>query len=437
MTRTALLLPLLLISSLCFAQLAPVRVMPQVDLPDQFSDTPIGAARNAAVSADGNIVALISNAVNLVDGQVDTNGQADLFVINRSAGTVTLVSHTGDGKTTLPRGVGRNLLAITPSGSAIAFTSGSAFPDTTDTNDRFDVFLYDVSSGNVRLISHAAGTPTTAADNNSGNTGELFLSDDGRFVAFETVASNLGFTDNSPNRFDAVVYDTTTETLRLLNNDAGNGNPGDSFDQASGVEAMSADGRYLVYSARVQPGFTDPARTGNDLFLYDQGTDLASTADDVIRLISHDGTNFSQRMGIGISDVALSADGQWIGFTSGRDHGFEHPGTRRTMYLYSTADQSIRLLARSASDPNRTTSGQSVSPSISANGNIVAWADNSNDYVFTRNTSANDVYVYNRGSDTLSLVSHLPGDTNAGGSQSSFNPAVAADGSAILFSSNA
>jgi Tol biopolymer transport system component len=54
-----------------------------------------GTAFSPVISADGRYVAFLSDATNLLAGQIDANNGPDVFLYDRVSGTNTLVSHTG------------------------------------------------------------------------------------------------------------------------------------------------------------------------------------------------------------------------------------------------------------------------------------------------------------------------------------------------------
>lgn len=95
-----------------------------------------------AISADGRYVAMASNASNLVPG--DTNDASDIFVFDRTLGTMERVSVSsagleGDGTCLEP--------AISGDGNCVFFASSSTNLVPGDTNAQRDVFVRDVALG--------------------------------------------------------------------------------------------------------------------------------------------------------------------------------------------------------------------------------------------------------------------------------------------------
>jgi Tol biopolymer transport system component len=135
-----------------------------------------------ALSADGRFVAFESEASNLVPG--DTNGERDVFVHDRQAGTTERVSVRRDGVQV--RGSSYRP-ALSADGRFVAFVSRVHTLVPGDTNNKADVFVRDRRTGTTERVSVG---PNGVQGN--GRSDFPTLSADGRFVAFESEASNLG-----------------------------------------------------------------------------------------------------------------------------------------------------------------------------------------------------------------------------------------------------
>jgi Tol biopolymer transport system component len=118
-------------------------------------------------SADGRYVVFTSNATNVVPGEVDTNDDQNVYLLDRSTSTTVLVSHTPDSaRTTGDAGSPGSRAAakvssvpavISADGNYVAFISSAdnlvpdqfRFPTSIYTNR----YLYSVNTGQVTLIS--------------------------------------------------------------------------------------------------------------------------------------------------------------------------------------------------------------------------------------------------------------------------------------------
>ena len=151
------------------------------------------AAHSPAISADGRFVAFVSFATNLVPG--DTNDATDVFVRDRQTGTTRRVSLgpggvQGNGGSAGP--------AISANGRFVAFFSAATNLVPGDTNGTADVFVRDRQTGTTRRVSLGPG-----GVQGDGDSVGAAISADGRFVAFESDATNLvpGDTNGAPDVF--------------------------------------------------------------------------------------------------------------------------------------------------------------------------------------------------------------------------------------------
>jgi len=138
-------------------------------------------SRNASVSADGRYVAFESDATNLVAG--DTNLFSDVFVRDLQDGTTARASVGAGGSQVHDRSVDPS---ISSDGRHVAFWSYAYGLAPGDINTSWDVFLRDMQTGTNELMSVG---PIGAPGND--NSTLAAMTPDGRFVAFESVATNL------------------------------------------------------------------------------------------------------------------------------------------------------------------------------------------------------------------------------------------------------
>jgi Tol biopolymer transport system component len=102
----------------------------------------------AAISADGRYVAFSSEASNLVPG--DTNGTSDVFVRDLGTGATSRVSVSGAGDEANNESFGA---AISADGQHVAFLSEASNLVSGDTNAKFDVFVRDLGTGSTSRVS--------------------------------------------------------------------------------------------------------------------------------------------------------------------------------------------------------------------------------------------------------------------------------------------
>lgn len=189
----------------------------------------------AMVSQDGRFVAFSSRANNILPG--DTNGAEDVFLRDVSLGTTTRISVASDGAQ-VSRGGNRPYL--TPDGRFIAFNTYAALLPA-DTNGKSDVYVYDRSTGSPTRASVAAD-----GGNGSGDSLRGFLSDNGRYVFFNSFSNNLVASDANGGRGDVFVRDLVDNATTLLSQSwYGGGSDDNSFRPVP-----SGDGGTVTYLSR-------------------------------------------------------------------------------------------------------------------------------------------------------------------------------------------
>ncbi|MDM8528446.1 hypothetical protein QUF58_09575 [Anaerolineales bacterium HSG24] len=217
-----------------------------------------GISSYAAISGDGRFVGFISTADNLVEN--DDNRQSDLFIHDTWTKMTEIVSVATDGtqgnKSTFNRS------AISFDGQVVAFQSTSTNLIQRDINNVADVFVRDRQQNITTLAS-------ISSEGVQGNGGSLSpsVSGDGRFVAFRSFASSLTRGDTN-NTFDILVHDrNTAQTNRVsIAPDGGvsNGNSLDAF--------IAMYGRYVSFQSKATNLIANDTNSMQDVFLYDMDT---------------------------------------------------------------------------------------------------------------------------------------------------------------------
>jgi len=212
-----------------------------------------------AISADGRYVAFQSGALNLVPG--DTNAEMDIFVHDRQTGITERVSvdsggNEGNGQSDPP--------AISADGRYVAFGSWASNLVAADTNADMDVFVHDRQTGVTERVS------VDSAGNEGGHWSRYpAISADGRYVAFPSSASNLVVGDTN-DRDDIFVHDRQTGANERVSVSSA-GNEGNAY---SDFPAISADGRYVAFESQASnlvPADTN-GEFCIDVFVHDRQT---------------------------------------------------------------------------------------------------------------------------------------------------------------------
>jgi hypothetical protein len=166
-----------------------------------------GLSYGGSLSADGRRAAFYSDSSNLVPN--DSNGKLDVFVRDLTTGTTTMVSSAF--RPSEQSNGGSQDPVISADGAFVAFDSTATNLVSSDTNRRADVFVRDLARGVTELIS--IGSKGRQANRRSGFAQ---ISSDGRYVAFGTLATNLGSVVDTNNDFDVFVRDRSAGSTRRV-----------------------------------------------------------------------------------------------------------------------------------------------------------------------------------------------------------------------------
>jgi hypothetical protein len=213
-----------------------------------------------ALSADGRYVAFASNMIGLVPG--DTNSAQDIFRHDRQTGTTIRVSVSSAGQQTEDF-ADANGPAISADGRYVAFDSYSAILVAGDTNALYDVFVRDVDTSTTSRVSliNQGGQPLAFPWSNSVGPA---ISGDGRYVAFTSGAADLVVGDSNASN-DAFIHDRTTGITRRVSTSF-DGIQGDFHSQFVDI---SADGQFVAYVSSASALVPDDTNGTDDVFIAD------------------------------------------------------------------------------------------------------------------------------------------------------------------------
>jgi Tol biopolymer transport system component len=217
----------------------------------------------ARITSNGRYVVFTSVATNLAAG--DTNYSEDVFVHDRYTDTTERVSVASDGTQGNGSSGGWGATISINDGRYVAFGSDATNLVAGDTNGRDDVFVHDRLTGVTERVNvDSAGNQA----NGSGSWGwGPAISGDGRYVAFVSSATNL-VPDDTNGRDDIFVHDREEDTTERVSVDS-DGNQSNGSSGFLGI-AINADGRYVAfdsYATNLVPGDTNGVP---DLFLRDR-----------------------------------------------------------------------------------------------------------------------------------------------------------------------
>jgi Tol biopolymer transport system component len=298
---------------------APVETVAGTGTSGQGSDMP-------ALSADGRIV-VFTSALALVDG--DTNNAPDIYVYDRNTRQFSRASIAGDGSQANGESGAPHVSA---DGRYVVFDSAATNLVGADTNGQTDVFRHDRLTGETLRISVATGGGQV-----TGISVNPSISDDGNLIAFASTAFDL-VPGDANGASDVFVRNLAAGTTTRV---SANFTGGDA-DLGSFVPAISGDGRFVAFESsatNLVPGDGNGAR---DVFVRD----LAAATTTRVS-VSSTGTEGNG----GSSRPAISRDGRFVAFLSSATN-LVLPATAGGVY--------VRDLAGPTTTRSATSAGQSV-----------------------------------------------------------------------------
>jgi hypothetical protein len=381
-----------------------------------------GSSSNPSISGDGTMVAFLSYASNLVTG--DTNGAQDVFVHNLVTGATTRVSVDSAGNESHPP-VGLTFSFAGPSisadGNFVAFDSGAPDLVAGDTNSTADVFVRDLTAGTTTRVS--VGPANAQGDNSSIAP---FISSDGRYVAFSSFADNLVAGDTNA-RGDVFLRDRVTSTTIRVSVDSSGMQSATGFQTPSDVytPSVSSDGRYVAFSDTDGTLVAGDNNGVSDIFERDV------TAGTTTR-VSVDSWG-DQATGAGDPppssiEPSMTPDGRYVTFLSWATNlvPLDSNGAA-DVFVH---DRQTSLTTRASVGLLQSNAEAQSAPSISADGQFVAFASAGSNLVTGDTNGVADVFVHDTTTGTLPAAPSLSASPALGAVHVAWTPP--ADGGATI-----
>lgn len=322
-----------------------------------------GASTWPSISADGNRIAFVSAATNLV--VPDTNGMRDIFIHDVDRGETFRVSLSNSGGQAEggPGAYGASSPAISANGQTVAYrTDATNAVGLLDVNQCPDVILYDAAGGQSTVSLTTAGNQV--ADTRTVSVQSV--SDDGRYVVFDSTSPNLVAGDTN-GVVDVFLRDIQTNTTTRVSLDQN----GSQLAAGGHSPSISADGRYVAFVS------------GNQIYHRSLTSSWFQTS-------SRNG--YGQFANAACTNPHLSADGVVVTFASAASNlASRTVGTWPKIY-YHSAFQAICWLV-SMSSYEDAPFGASTLPAISGDARTFAWSSVADNLVAGDTNKKADVFV--------------------------------------------
>jgi Tol biopolymer transport system component len=382
-------------------------------------------AGGEAVSADGRFVVFESGATNLSDE--DRDDVSDVFVRDTATATTTLVSRRSAAK----GGATANGISFAPAISAngrfVAFES-----EATNLDGRgkwSGVYLRDLKRRRTVLVARPP-------DRASISVGGASISANGRYVAFRS--------ERASRPDAAVARDMRRGRSELVSrqSDGMGGNPANG--NRVGAVSISNSGRYVAFESSAS-NLSRKDGKGDDIFRRDLRKDQTRLVS--LQSRSRGGKGANRRS----QAAAISADGHRVVFESAATNLSRADQTAADdVYMRDLRRHTTTLISRqsaadggAAQDPARPDNPVvlGLHPEVSKGGRYVAFhstAANLSDEDVDRVIDNEDVFVRDVRGLTTELVSRASNSDGGGpGNEDSYVPSITDDGRFVSFTSGA
>lgn len=297
--------------------------------------------------------------------------------------------------------------AVSEDGRFVVFDSSSSKLVAGDLNEASDIFLFDRDSSQMSMVTDI---PYGA----QGDSYNPVISMDGRYILFASEAYNL--TDEYPEEeVSLYLYDRETDEISLA---------AEGMSPANNVElrtyAISADGRYAAFWSHAANGLKDDYNNNWDVFLKDLTTGWMT------RITSHDLSYDGQPTNF-FSALSMTPDGRFVAFETAASLVSTDTNNLEDVYVYDASTGEVERV--SVSSAGEQGNGGSEAPSISADGRYVAFVSMAGNLSAGHGGPGNmDIFIHDRVSRSTEAV---PRSTAETGWRSS--PAISADGRYLVF----
>jgi Tol biopolymer transport system component len=305
--------------------------------------------------------------------------------------------------------------ALSGNGRIVAFQSTATNLVADDTNRVSDIFVRALGNRTTRRVS-----VSDAGHQANGASTQPSLSQDGRFVAFASLATNLVAGGASHNQ-QIYIRDLKSRTTRLVSvsssGKAGNG--------ASASPSISADGRFVAFASQATNLVRGGSR-GQQVFVHDLKTGDTKLVSASSAGHQANGDSFNP---------SIAADGRYVAFASTANNLSAHPSPYENVFVRDLKAGTTTIASVTAS--GHQSNGNSNQPSISADGRFVAFASSASNLVKGDSNHVFDVFERDLLAKTTRRVSVSSSGRQANNQSFLVDPAITATGRFVTFTSKA
>ncbi|MCB0219261.1 MAG: PD40 domain-containing protein [Chrysiogenetes bacterium] len=374
-----------------------------------------------ALSSDGRYLAFAAMGSSYLSGGAD---QTEILVRDRQIATFELISvdsnevsaNESSSDPFSPR-----TLDISGDGRRVAFTSKATNLVSTDSTNGYDIFVRDRSSGVTERVSIASN-----GDEANGNCFGPSISDDGKFVAFYSGATNLVADDTNAAQ-DVFVRSLQSQTTIRVSVAAGgaqaNGNSQNNPGQQNNP-GLSSNGRFVVFQSDATNLVAADTNSSTDIFVRDLGDSVTERVS-----VSSDEIEGNEQSWL----AAISGNGRFVVFLSSASNlvPSDANGNGADLFVRDRVSGTTERIALGTGYSG----GSNRSLSLSGNGGLIVFDADNSDLVPLDTNGVSDIFVVDRNADSIARVS-IGIDNNQSNGASMF-PAISGDGAYVSFESSA
>jgi Tol biopolymer transport system component len=373
-----------------------------------------GGGQFGTISADGGTIVFVTDSPDIVLN--DTNGCVDVFVREIWTGLTERVSVDSFGAEDNTGWCGSN--SISADGRFVAFMSSMTNLVANDTNGCRDVFVHDRVTGTTELVS-----VDSKGVIGNGSSGDNAISADGRFVAFDSFATNLVANDAN-GCADVFVHDRVTGVTERVSVDS----IGVQGDGSSGVPSISSDGRFVALDSSATNFVANDANGCEDIFVHDRVTGLTECVS--VDSLGVPGNAWS-------TGPSISGDGMSVAFTSDATNLVANDVNNNYDVFVRSRSSGITTCVSvdSSGAQGNGVSWTTVPGAISSDGTTVAFISSATNLVLNDTNGSDDAFVHKLTGGKTYLASVGPSGVQSDGP--STDARISGNGLFAVFTSQA
>jgi hypothetical protein len=275
------------------------------------------------------------------------------------------------------------------------------------------IYLHDWQTNQTSFVSQS-----TVGDAGNGDSSQPTISSNGQFVAFTSLATNLAATPGGSGT-QIFLRDTQANTTTLVSQDT----VGNAGNGGSSQPTINSNGQFVAFTSLATNLAATPGGSGTQIFLRDTQANTTSLVSQNAVGIAGNGAS---------SQPTISSNGQFAAFTSASSNLTGDPSSAPSQIFFrDTASNTTTLVSQATG--GAVGDGVSSQPTISSNGQFVAFTSASSNLTGDPSSAPSQIFLRDTASNTTTLVSQAT--SGAVGNKASSQPTISSNGQFVAFTS--